>query len=126
MLIDVKRRSDLLLRLSMAGVPHAHIESSGEVLSKLGALTPQTVIDAQTRDGLAGDIELGLRGLDGVQDARVIIAPAKPGYFADEASRDASASVRLRLQPDAHLSADAIAGIRRFVAASVPGLTGAA
>lgn len=121
-LIDVKRRSDLLLRLSMAGVPHAHIESSGDVLSKLGALTPQTVIDAQTRDGLAGDIELGLRGLDGVQDARVIIAPAKPGYFADEASRDASASVRLRLQPDAHLSADAIAGIRRFVAASVPGL----
>jgi flagellar biosynthesis/type III secretory pathway M-ring protein FliF/YscJ len=80
------------------------------------------VIDAQTRDGLSGDIELGLRGIDGVQDARVIIAPAKPGYFADDGSRDATASVRLRLEPGARMSADAISGIRSFVAASVPGL----
>lgn len=121
-LVDVRRRNDLLLRLSMAGVPHAHIESSTDVLSKLGALAPQAVIDAQTRDGLAGDIELGLRGIDGIEDARVIVAPAKQGYFADESSRDASASVRLRLTPGSHLSADAVSGIRSFVAASVPGL----
>lgn len=120
--VDSKRRNDLLLRLSLAGVPHAHIDDSTDVLGKLGALTPQAVIDAQTRDGLAGDIELGLRGIDGVQDARVIIAPAKQGYFADEQSRDASASVRLRLTPGAHVSADAVNGIRSFVAASVPGL----
>jgi flagellar M-ring protein FliF len=60
-----------------------------------------------------------------VEDARVIIAPAKAGYFADEGSRDASASVRLRLTPGARLSRDAIAGIRAFVAASVPGLNAA-
>lgn len=116
------RRSDLLLRLSLAGVPHAHVESTGETLSKIGALTPQAVIDAQTRDGLAGDIELGLRGIDGVQDAKVIIAPAKQAYFGDETGRDASASVRLRLQTGAHLPANAVDGIRAFVSASVPGL----
>ena len=121
-LIDGKRRSDLLLRLSLAGVPHTHVEGSGDVLSKIGALTPQAVIDAQTRDGLAGDIELGLRGIDGVQDAKIIVAPAKPADFADETARDASASVRLRLLPGAHLGADAVDGIRSFVAASVPGL----
>jgi flagellar biosynthesis/type III secretory pathway M-ring protein FliF/YscJ len=121
-LVAGRRRNDLLLRLSMAGVPHAHVDGSTDILDKLGALTPQAVIDAQTRDGLAGDIELGLRGIEGVQDARVIIAPAKPGYFADESSRDASASVRLRLDPGAHLSADAVSGIRSFVGASVPGL----
>lgn len=121
-LVNEKRRNDVLLRLSLAGVPHAHIDGSTDVLGKLGALTPQAVIDAQTRDGLAGDIELGLRGIDGVQDARVIIAPAKQGYFADETSRDASASVRLRLTPGSQLSADAVSGIRSFVAASVPGL----
>jgi flagellar M-ring protein FliF len=120
--VETRRRNDLLLRLSLAGVPHAHIDGSMDVLGKLGALTPQAVIDAQTRDGLAGDIELGLRGIDGVEDARVIIAPAKQGYFADDASRDASASVRLRLTPGARLSADAVDGIRSFVAASVPGL----
>lgn len=122
LLVDAKRRNDLLLRLSMAGVPHAHIDASGDVLAKLGALTPQAVIEAQTRDGLAGDIELGLRGMEGVQDARVIIAPAKAGYFADDTSRDASASVRLRLEPGARLTPDAVAGIRAFVAAGVPGL----
>ncbi|HET9096144.1 MAG TPA: flagellar M-ring protein FliF C-terminal domain-containing protein [Candidatus Baltobacteraceae bacterium] len=121
-LVQSRRRNDLLLRLSLAGVPHAHIDGSSDVLGKLGALTPQAVIDAQTRDGLAGDIELGLRGIAGVQDVRVIIAPAKQGYFADDASRDASASVRLRLLPGARLSADAVTGIRSFVAASVPGL----
>jgi flagellar M-ring protein FliF len=121
-LVENRRRNDLLLRLSMAGVPHAHIDGSTDLLGKLGALTPQAVIDAQTRDGLAGDIELGLRGIDGVEDARVIIAPAKQGYFADDLSRDASASVRLRLTPGARLSADAVTGIRSFVAASVPGL----
>jgi len=120
--VQPNRRSDLLLRLSLAGVPHVHVESSGDVLSKIGALTPQAVIDAQTRDGLAGDIELGLRGIDGVQDAKIIVAPAKPAYFADETAREASASVRLRLQPGAQLSSNAIDGIRSFVAASVPGL----
>lgn len=120
--VDTGRRNELLLRLSLAGVPHAHVDDSAQVLGKLGALTPQAVIDAQTRDGLAGDIELGLRGIDGVQEARVIIAPAKQGYFADEGSRDASASVRLRLVPGARLSPNAVHGIRSFVAASVPGL----
>jgi flagellar M-ring protein FliF len=121
-LVDASRRNDLLLRLSMADVPHEHVDTSTDVLGKLGALTPQAVIDAQTLDGLAGDIELGLRGIDGIQDARVIIAPAKQGYFADESTRDASASVRLRLEPGAHLSNDAVNGIRSFVAASVAGL----
>ncbi len=121
-LVDEKRRNGVLLRLSLAGVPHAHIDGSTDVLGKLGALTPQAVIEAQTRDGLAGDIELGLRGIDGVQEARVIIAPAKQGYFADESSRDASASVRLQMSPGSQLSADAVSGIRSFVAASVPGL----
>lgn len=121
-LVDTHRRNDMLLRLSMAGVPHAHVDGSSDVLSKLGALTPQAVIDAQARDGLAGDIELALRGIDGIQDARVIVAPAKQAYFADDASRDASASVRLRLTPGSRLSPDAVSGIRSFVAASVPGL----
>lgn len=120
--VDTKRRSELLLRLSLAGVPHVHIDSSQDLLGKLGALTPQAVVDAQTRDGLAGDIELALRGIAGVDDVRVIIAPAKPGYFADETSRDATASVRVRLHPGSSLSHDAIGGIRSFVAASVPGL----
>jgi len=124
LLVDGKQRNDLLLKLSLAGVPHTHIESSSDLFGKLGALTPQSVIDEQTRDGLAGDIELGLRGIDGVQDARVIIAPAKPGYFAGDQSADASAGVRLRLAPGARLSGDAVSGIRGYIAAAVPGLQG--
>src|SRR5271154_6268678 len=46
---------------------------------------------AQTRDAWAADLEQGLRGLDGVADARVIVAPASAGAYADEAARDASA-----------------------------------
>jgi flagellar biosynthesis/type III secretory pathway M-ring protein FliF/YscJ len=123
--VDARRRADLLLRLSLAGVPRAHLTSTGEALATIGVLTPQAVIEAQTRAGLAGDIESGLRGIDGVDDARVIVAPAKTAEFADESRHDASASVRLRLHPGAQLSRQAIGGIRAFVAASVPELESA-
>ena len=120
--VDSARRNDLLLRLSLAGVPHPHLESTGEAVANIGMLTPEAVVDAQTRVGLSGDIESGLRGIAGVDDARVIVAPAKPPEFADESTREASASVRLQLREGARLSREAIAGIRAFVAASVPGL----
>jgi flagellar M-ring protein FliF len=120
--IDSRRRNDLLLRLSLAGVPHDHLETSGEALANVGVLTPQAVIDAQTRAGLAGDIEAGLRGIDGLDDARVIVAPAKTAEFSDESAHDASASVRVRMRTGAQLSRDAIDGIRAFVAAGVAGL----
>lgn len=119
------KRSDILLRLSIAGVPHAHLATSAEMFARANALTPQAVLEAQTRDGLAADLALGLRGLDGVADARVIIAPARTGMYADEASHDASASVRITPANGARINARTIAGIRAFVAGGVPGLDAA-
>ena len=58
--VDASRRNDVLLRLSLAGVPHAHVDGSAEALADVGVLTPPEVIDARTRAGLAGDIEAGL------------------------------------------------------------------
>ncbi len=121
-IVDARRRNDLLLRLSLAGVPHPHLVNSAEALESIGVLTPQAVIEAQTQAGLAGDIEAGLRRIDGVDDARVIVAPAKAPEFADDNTHDASASVRLQLHGGARLPREAIAGIRAFVAASVPEL----
>jgi flagellar M-ring protein FliF len=125
--VDVEpgKRNELLLRLSLAGIPHAHVQTSDDALANVGVLTPQSVIDEQTRSGLAGDIDVALRSVDGVDDARVIVAPAQSGSFADESARPATASVRLRFHPGAALSPESVAGIRRFVAASVPGLDSA-
>jgi flagellar M-ring protein FliF len=120
--VDASKRNDLLLRLSLAGVPHAHVETSDEALANVGVLTPQAVVDAQARSGLAGDIELALRSVNGVDDAHVIVAPAQAGEFADQSARPGTASVRVRLHPGASLSREAVGGIRRFVAASVTGL----
>jgi flagellar biosynthesis/type III secretory pathway M-ring protein FliF/YscJ len=112
-----------LLKLSLAGVPHAHLTGENETLATVGALTPQSVIDAQALEGRAADIALSLRGVTGVRDASVIIAPAKSGEFADERDSAATASVRLRLEPGARLSPESVAGIRDFVAAAVPNLS---
>ncbi len=120
--VDAASRNDLLLKLALAGVPHAHLASSSEALAKAGPLTPQAVLEAQQRDGLAGDIAAGLRGLDGVADARVIIAPAHDGAFADDAHQEATASVRLSLRPGASPARESLAGVRAYVAAAVPGL----
>jgi flagellar M-ring protein FliF len=116
------KRGELLLRLSLAGVPHAHLAGSDEALAHVGALTPQVVLEAQTRDALAADLALGLRGIEGVADARVVIAPASAGVYADEQRRDASASVRVTLAAGARLSARTVAGIKAFVAGGVPAL----
>ncbi len=120
--LDASRRGDVLLRLSLAGIPHAHVATTAEALAGVGVLTPQSVIDAQARSGLAGEIELGLRSLDGVEDARVIVAPASSAEFADQQSHQATASVRLHVRPGVRLSSMQVAGIRAFVAASVPQL----
>jgi len=120
--VDARKRADLLLRLSLAGVPHRHLATADETFARVNALTPQSVLEAQTRDALADELALGLRGLDGVADARVIVAPAAAGAYADEPARDASASVRVTLAPGARLAPAAVAGIRAFVAGGVPGL----
>ncbi len=120
--VERAKRGELLLRLSLAGVPHAHLAGSDEALAHVGALTPQAVLEAQTRDALAADLALGLRGLEGVADARVVIAPSSGGVYADEPRRDASASVRVTLAPGARLSARTVAGIKAFVAGGVPAL----
>ena len=123
--VDAGRRNDLLLRLSLAGVPHAHVETRSEALAKASALTPQSVIDSEQLEGLAGEIALGLRGVAGIRDAHVIIAPARPPTFADETAHEASASVRLSLDPGTKLQARTLLGIRAFVAAGVAGLDAA-
>jgi flagellar biosynthesis/type III secretory pathway M-ring protein FliF/YscJ len=120
--VDPRKRAELLLRLSLAGIPQRHLATSDETFAHVNALTPQSILEAQTRDALAADLAQGLRGLDGVADARVIVAPASSGAYADEASRDASASVRITLAPGAHLAPATVAGIRAFVAGGVPGL----
>jgi flagellar biosynthesis/type III secretory pathway M-ring protein FliF/YscJ len=120
--VDPAHKSELLLRLAMVGVPHEHVTTSADTLKSVNALTPESVLDAQVRQGLEGDLAEGLRGITGIVDARVLIAPAVHGYFVDEASHDASASVRVTLDHDAALPPEAVAGIRSYVANSVPGL----
>jgi len=120
--VDPAARRDVLMRLAAAGVPHRHLVTSSESLQAVNALTPEALLDAQERTGLEGDLSQGLRGITGVLDARIKIAPASHGVFLDEPSHDASASVALRLDPAAKLSPEAVSGIRSFVAGAVPGL----
>jgi flagellar biosynthesis/type III secretory pathway M-ring protein FliF/YscJ len=116
------KRGDLLLRLSLIGVPHEHLMTTRDALTTAGPLTPQSVLDAQQLDGTAGDLAISLRGITGVSDARIVIAPSKPALFADDAAHEASASVRLTLQQGATLTHEQVESIRTFVASGVPGL----
>ena len=106
--VDPSTKRDVLMRLAAAGVPHRHLVTSAESLQSVNALTPQTLLDAQARTGLEGDLSQGLRGITGVLDAQVKIAPASRGVFIDESSHDASASVVLTLDPETKLSSDSV------------------
>jgi flagellar M-ring protein FliF len=122
-IVDKAQRSDILLKLSMVGIPHPTLGDSTDDLSKVGPMTPQSVLDIQTRNALGSDLALALRGIDGIADARVIIAPGKEAFFADEDSSQASAAVRINMMPGHTLKHDAIDGIRHFIANGVSGLS---
>ena len=122
--VNAHRRRDLLLRLALADLPHHYVPTTADVLqTQDNPLAPPEVVDDRRRSGIEGDLVSGLRRMDGVADASVVIAPASGDAFADEAERSPpSASVQLILQPGVQLAASTVAGIRRFVAAGYPGL----
>ena len=122
--VAARRRRDVLLRLALADLPHRYVPTTADVLqAQDNPLTPPEIVDDQRRAGIEGDLVLGLRRIDGIADATVVIAPAAGDAFADAGERaPPSASVQLILQPGSQLSASTVAGIRRFVAAGYPGL----
>src|SRR5579864_1172794 len=122
--VPASRRRDVLLRLTLAGLPRRYIPTSADVLDdRSNALTPQSVIDDRRRSGIEGDLVAGLRRIAGVADASVVLPPPVDDPFADTAGFSPSAGVQLVMQPGVRLSPDAIAGIKRFVAAAYPGLS---
>lgn len=123
-LVPATRRRDVLLRLTMAGLPHRYVPTTADVLEdKPDILTPQSLIDDRRRSGIEGDLVAGLRRIAGVADASVVLPTMDDDAFGDDASRSPpSASVQLLLQSGAQLSQQSIAGVKRFVASAFPGL----
>lgn len=118
------RRRDVLLRLTLAGLPHRYVPTTSDVLEQpANVFAPQSVMDDRRRAGIEGDLVAGLRRINGVADAMVVIAPAQDDPLAADAGTKASASVQLVMQAGTALSATAVSGIKHFVAASYPGLT---
>lgn len=119
------RRRDVLLRLTLAGLPHRYVPTTSDVLDQPpNAFAPQSLVDDRRRAGIEGDLTASLRRINGITDATVVIAPATEDVFSMEGVRtQATASVQLVMQPGSQLSGLAVGGIKRFVAASYPGLT---
>ncbi len=119
------RRRDVLLRLTLAGLPHGYVPTTSDVLQESqSAFLPQTAIDDRRRAGIQGDLTASLRRIKNVADASVVIAPAADTGLALDVQRPLpSASVQIVMQYGTALSGAQLAGVRRFVAAGYPGLT---
>jgi flagellar M-ring protein FliF len=121
--VSSAHRRDVLLRLTLAGLPHRYVPTTSDVLEQpQNVFAPQSFMDDRRRAGIEGDLTAGLRRISGVADATVVIAPAQDDPLTDDAGTKASASVQLVMQAGAQLSATAVSGIKHFVAASYPGL----
>ena len=122
--VNASRRRDVLLRLTLAGLPHRYVPTTSDVLGEAqNAFMPQTVADDRRRTGIEGDLVASLRRMSGVADATVVIAPAVDDPLLDSGRAPASASVQLVMQSGNQLSGTAVSGIKHFVAASYPGLS---
>lgn len=123
--VAAARRRDLLLRLTLAGLPRRYVPTSADVLDdRSNALTPQSILDDRRRSGIEGDLVAGLRRIAGIADAAVVLPPAKTDPLADpDHAEPPSAAVQLIMQPGETLSSEAVAGVRRFVASAYPGLS---
>lgn len=123
--VAATHRRDLLLRLTLAGLPRRYVPTSADVLDdRSNALTPQSVLDDRRRSGIEGDLIAGLRRIEGVADAAVVLPPAHADPLEDlDRSAPPSAAVQLIMQPGETLSPEAVAGVRRFIASAYPGLS---
>jgi flagellar biosynthesis/type III secretory pathway M-ring protein FliF/YscJ len=123
--VSAARRREVLLRLTVAGLPHRYVPTSTDVASdQTDMLAPLAVIDDRRRSGIEGDLVASLRKVSGVADATVVLPPDPDDTLSGGVERAApTAAVQLVMLPGAGLSADAVSGIRRFVASAYPGLT---
>jgi flagellar M-ring protein FliF len=122
--VPASRRRDVLLRLTLAGLPRPYVPTSADMLSEpISAMAPRTLLDDRRRIGIAGDLTVTLRRISGVADASVILTPAGDDPFAFGSPSLPSAAVQLVLEPGTHPEARTVDGIRRLVAAAVTGLT---
>src|SRR5690348_13339913 len=123
--VAASRRRDLLLRLTLAGLPRPYVPTSADVLDdRSNAFTPKSILDDRRRSGIEGDLVAGLRRIAGVSDATVVLPPALTDPLEDpDRAGPPSAAVQLIMQPGETLSVESVAGIRRFVASAYPGLS---
>src|SRR5579872_910263 len=122
--VNASRRREVLVRLTLAGLPHAYVPTTADVLGEQpNAFASSAFMDDRRRAGIQGDLVASLRRINGIADATVVIAPASDDPLAGvDATSPASASVQLLVQPGVSLAPEQIGGIKRFVAASYPGL----
>lgn len=122
--VPVARRRDVLLRLTLAGLPRPYVPTTADLLTEpVSALAPRSLIDDRRRIGIAGDLTQTLRHIAGVADANVMLTPESDDPFALGTAAPPSAAVQLVLQPDVRLEPRTVDGIRRLVAAAGVGLT---
>lgn len=121
--IMVKQQEAAAVRLQLAnaGLPQSS-KFSFDYLNqtRLG----ETDADRKLRYQLAlqNEIETTLKGINGVQEARVHIVQPEPSLFTDK-DKPASAAVTLKLVPGTTFTEEAVRGITNLLAASVEGLT---
>ncbi len=118
------RREAVLLRLTLAGLPHAHVATSAdELAAPYNALAPSALVDDRRRIGIEGDLVAALRRITGVADASVFITPPSADISSLGEPAQASAAVQIVARPGASFSSAAVDGIRSLVAAAAPGLS---
>ncbi|HLJ84577.1 MAG TPA: flagellar M-ring protein FliF C-terminal domain-containing protein [Candidatus Eremiobacteraceae bacterium] len=122
--VPAARRQTLLLRLTLAGIPHAHVPTSAdEIAEPISPLAPSALVDDRRRLGLEGDLVAALRRISDVEDASVFITPAAGDIAALGDPPQTSAAVQIVARPGASLAPAAVNGIRNLVASAVPGLS---
>lgn len=92
-------------------------------LDNIGALSSQADREQLALYDLQDDLASIIRWFDGVQDARVIIAPGEDRrYILDENTIEATATVTVRMQNNLTLTSDQVSAIQRMVAHAQQGL----
>jgi flagellar M-ring protein FliF len=122
--VPAARRQTVLLRLTLAGLPHAHVPTSADELAEpFSPLAPSALVDDRRRLGLEGDLVAALRRISGVEDASVFITPAGNDIAALGDPPQSSAAVQIVTRFGATFAPAAVDGIRNLVASAVPGLS---
>ncbi|MCG3090105.1 flagellar basal-body MS-ring/collar protein FliF [Sporosarcina cyprini] len=122
-LVPKERVDDLLVSLAAEGFPHSGTIDYSFFSQNAGFGTTDNEFNMIKLSAMQTELANLIKGIQGVQDAKVMITLPTQSVFLNESVQNASASIVLKTEPGYQFTEQQITGLYNLVSKSLPNLS---